>query len=74
MTVLNKKFHQFDPQGITGFYLLSESHLAFHTWPEKGQISFDLYTCGDFTLGKKAADFVINTFSGYPYKLKKVCR
>ena len=31
MVVLNKKIHKFEPQGLTGFYLLSESHLSFHT-------------------------------------------
>ena len=55
MTCLQKYSHQFHPQGITGIYLLEESHLAYHTWPENGEISFDLYTCGD----KNAADKAI---------------
>jgi spermidine synthase len=74
MTVLNTKIHKFEPQGLTGFYLLSESHLSFHTWPENGTISIDLYTCGDFKLAKYAINSVLDTFKSYPYKLKKLCR
>ncbi|EPR7484114.1 adenosylmethionine decarboxylase [Photobacterium leiognathi] len=33
-------------EGITGVFLLSESHLSYHTYPETGYISIDLYTCG----------------------------
>lgn len=34
-----------DPGGITGLLLLSESHLACHTFPERGFASFNLYCC-----------------------------
>ncbi len=33
------------PGGITGFYLLTESHLACHTYPEHGLATFNLYCC-----------------------------
>ena len=31
--------------GVTGLLLLSESHLACHTFPERGFASFNLYCC-----------------------------
>lgn len=31
--------------GITGFAMLTESHLACHTWPEHGVATFNLYSC-----------------------------
>ena len=31
--------------GITGVLLLSESHLACHTFPERGFAALDLYCC-----------------------------
>jgi S-adenosylmethionine decarboxylase len=31
--------------GVTGLYLLAESHLACHTFPEEGRVSFNLYCC-----------------------------
>lgn len=33
------------PGGITGMLLLAESHLACHTFPERGFAAFDLYCC-----------------------------
>jgi S-adenosylmethionine decarboxylase len=33
------------PGGITGFAVLSESHLCVHTFPETGFAAFDLYCC-----------------------------
>jgi S-adenosylmethionine decarboxylase len=34
------------PGGVTGLFLLSESHLACHTYPEHGVATFNLYCCG----------------------------
>jgi S-adenosylmethionine decarboxylase len=40
------QWHQFPaPGGVTGLYLLSESHLACHTYPEIGVVTFNLYCC-----------------------------
>lgn len=44
-------FHRFEPapgesqSGITGVVLLAESHLAIHTWPERGGVTLDVYVC-----------------------------
>lgn len=34
-----------DPGGVTGFVMLSESHLACHTYPEHGLATINLYCC-----------------------------
>jgi S-adenosylmethionine decarboxylase len=39
-------WHQFpEPSGVTGLYLLTESHLACHTYPETSIATFNLYCC-----------------------------
>ena len=39
-------WHQFpQPGGVTGLYLLTESHLACHTFPETRTATFNLYCC-----------------------------
>jgi S-adenosylmethionine decarboxylase len=48
-SILNKSEHVFQPQGLTILYLLSESHLSVHTFPERNYIAIDLYTCRDYT-------------------------
>lgn len=38
--------HQFDePGGVTALFMLSESHLACHTYPEFQSATFNLYCC-----------------------------
>ena len=46
VTVLEISKYKFKPQGFTMVALLAESHISFHTFPEKGIISFDFFTCG----------------------------
>lgn len=46
-TIVQSTFHRFEPWGVSGVVVISESHLAIHTWPEYGYASVDLYTCGD---------------------------
>ncbi|MFM8570234.1 MAG: S-adenosylmethionine decarboxylase family protein [Pirellula sp.] len=47
LTVVGKPtWYQFPGQaGVTGLYLLSESHLACHTYPEVGVATLNLYCC-----------------------------
>lgn len=40
-------FHKFSPQGVSGVVIISESHLAIHTWPELNYAALDVFTCGD---------------------------
>jgi len=42
-----KPFHIFSPTGITFGYILSQSHLVIHTYPEEGVIHVDLAICSD---------------------------
>ena len=46
VSILNISKFKFEPQGFTILALLAESHISFHTFPEKGVISFDFFTCG----------------------------
>jgi S-adenosylmethionine decarboxylase len=38
--------HRFKGGGLTGYLLLSESHIAFHTYPEHRYIALDIFSCG----------------------------
>jgi S-adenosylmethionine decarboxylase len=45
-TVGEGLYHQFPPpSGVTAMYLLTESHLACHTYPEYGIATFSLCCC-----------------------------
>jgi S-adenosylmethionine decarboxylase proenzyme len=45
---LNIVEHEFTPNGITVIYLLSESHISVHTFPERNYLALDLYTCREY--------------------------
>jgi S-adenosylmethionine decarboxylase proenzyme len=45
LQIMGRAFHQFAPEGATGLFLLAESHLAIHTWPEFASVAIDLYVC-----------------------------
>ena len=47
LTVLRTSTHQFEPYGVTSLFLLSESHLSIHTWPEHGKFAMDVYSCNN---------------------------
>ena len=50
LTVVKKIDHKFEPVGRTLVYILSESHLAIHTWPEFSILHIDLVSCKNTTV------------------------
>ena len=51
--ILEKIHYDFVPEGCSILFLLSESHISIHTFPEKTHMSFDLYTCRDYENNKE---------------------
>lgn len=39
--------HQFKPIGVTVISIVSESHIAIHTYPEAQHVSIDIFTCSN---------------------------
>lgn len=50
-----------DDGGVTGTVILTTSHGSIHTWPLRGHISFDLFSCKEFNV-KTVIDFLSNKF------------
>lgn len=46
-TVLNYMEYKFKPQGFSALFLLAESHLAIHTFPEKKKTYIELSSCNE---------------------------
>lgn len=46
-TVLGANFHSFEPQGVSGFVVIAESHFSVHAWPEHDYAAVDIFTCGE---------------------------
>ena len=46
--ILNETQYNFQPIGCSIIFLLSESHISIHTFPEKNHMAFDIYTCRQY--------------------------
>lgn len=68
--IARTKLHKFEPQGITGYALLSTSHIAIHTWPEYNYASIDVFACDKKDKVEKAAEILLKGLQ--PKKVKKV--
>lgn len=73
-TLLNKTVHHFNEEGaVTGLYLLSESHLSIHTWPEHHYIAIDVFTCG-LSSPETIIEEIIKYFQAEKHKKINVAR
>lgn len=57
ITCIRSVWNDFNHEGaFTALYMLSESHMSIHTWPEHRYVAVDIFTCGncnmDFIFGK----------------------
>ena len=73
-TLLKIASHKFDPQGVTAFAILAESHISIHTWPENGYAAVDVFTCGDTAQPRLACEYLVKALDAQTYTLKEVPR
>lgn len=59
-TIIKPAFHKFNPHGVSGVVVVSESHFTIHTWPEYGYCAVDIFTCGDLVDNNKALNLLRN--------------
>ena len=59
--------------GLSGFVLIAESHISIHTFPEKGYLSIDVFSCKDFDV-QTAVAFATKVFGIASQEIKIVDR
>jgi len=67
-------FHRFQPTGVSGVVVISESHLSVHTWPEAGYVSLDIFTCGDNAKPEAAVQYALKAFGATNMHITEVTR
>ena len=67
-------FHKFSPQGVSGVVVISESHLAIHTWPELGYAAVDVFTCGEKVNPWDACDYLAERFQATHVDAREIKR
>ena len=66
-TVVKQISHEFNPPGVTSLAILSESHIAIHTWPIEGYVAVDIFTCGTTANPQLATKRLIEGFEPKDY-------
>lgn len=72
LKVVNRFVHKFSPEGISLIYVLSQSHLAVHTWPEAGYLHVDVFTCSKSPRLNFLKRIIRKYIKGTRYKAGKV--
>jgi S-adenosylmethionine decarboxylase proenzyme len=62
-TVVDAHAHRYQPVGVSVVVILSESHLALHTWPERGMASIDIFVCSPAINPHEAKAFLAEDLS-----------
>lgn len=72
LKVVKKIDNKFEPIGRTLVYILSESHLAIHTWPEFNTFHIDLVSCSNTSVSDfdKVLTGILKSFKVVEYKSK----
>jgi len=65
--ILDFSYYKFKPFGYTAMWLLSESHLAIHTFPEENMTYIELSSC----IKKQYKKFKNIFFNDKDFKLKE---
>lgn len=72
--IVDVVFHNFNPNGVSGVVVISESHLTIHTWPEYNFASIDIFTCGATINPWKAYDYLSRQFKAKTYTAMELKR
>lgn len=72
-TVMGETFHAFSPQGASGTVVIAESHLSIHTWPERGYVAVDIYTCGGLD-PRPGFEFLAEVLEAQSYRVQEILR
>lgn len=68
--VVSVDAHRFKPYGLSVTVIISESHIAIHSWPEHGAAAVDIFTCGDLKT-REATEYVASQLKAENCKTRK---
>lgn len=67
-------FEKFDPYGISGVLIISESHITIHTWPEYNYVGIDIFTCSKKVEYNSAIEYLLKKLGTKKYEVKEINR
>lgn len=73
-TVVKSMIHEFSPHGLSGVVVISESHIAVHTWPELDYVALDIFTCGAGDIAEAIYQEALGAFSPKNHIVRRLNR
>ena len=58
----------FSPMGISGYAIISESHISIHTWPEYQYAAVDVFSCKKI-VSTETVEYIKSCFKAKNYNL-----
>lgn len=74
MKVLHTHFYKFTPEGLTGYVLISTSHISVHTWSELYYAACDVFSCADGKETERMVKHITDMVMHTNIKIKKMKR
>lgn len=65
---------KFNPQGVTAFAIIAESHISVHTWPESSKAFVDVFTCQERFDKERVTNFVAGALGAKHGKMTLILR
>lgn len=63
-----------DPGGVSGFVIIAESHISYHTFPKRGFVTADIYTCQNELDAEKFTELLSEAFGTTDYDVTVIKR
>ncbi len=62
-----------DDWGVSGVVLIAESHISIHTFPDKGFVTLDIFSCREFDIDQ-AIEYFSSVFQPESYEKQVLMR
>lgn len=62
-TIVAECYHTFEPHGVSGVTVISESHFTYHGWDEHKYAAIDLFYCGEHVEILNAIEYLVDFFN-----------
>ncbi|MET8536475.1 adenosylmethionine decarboxylase [Streptomyces sp. NPDC005065] len=73
-TICSVQTKEFEPSGFTAVFLLSESHVAVHTYPDTQSLFIDTFTCGTTCKPEKVVEVLVDSLQAGNYRMSVIQR
>ena len=72
--VIQRTTQKFSPTGVSVIFILAETHISLHTWPEYGYAALDIFICGEGKDPEIAWEVVRKALRPKSFKINRIAR